>query len=153
VLSVGEDLAAAGLTAAQLAKVSIIYLGTHRNPTSEAAKVLIPTLTVFEKSGTFVNQQFRIQKFAQAVPGPAGVADDLTILAQLVAAAGGAPVPADLGSLWTALAAEVPALAAVTHASLPATGLLLDATPWAALPFVEGETLHFKPARPVAATA
>jgi len=146
VLSVGEDLGAAGLTAAQLAKVSIIYLGTHRNPTSETAKVLIPTLTVFEKSGTFVNQQFRIQKFAQAVPGPAGVADDLATLAQLVAAAGGAPVPADLGSLWTALAAEVPALAAVTYASLPATGLLLDATPWAALPFVEGETLHFKPA-------
>jgi NADH-quinone oxidoreductase subunit G len=153
VLSVGEDLAAAGLTAAQLAKVSIIYLGTHRNPTSEKARVLIPTLTVFEKSGTFVNQQFRIQKFAQAVPGPAGVADDLATLAQLVAAAGGAPVPADLGSLWTALAAEVPALATVTHASLPATGLLLDAAPWAALPFVEGETLHFKPARPVAATA
>jgi NADH-quinone oxidoreductase subunit G len=150
VLSVGEDLTAAGLTAAQLAKVAIIYLGTHANATSEAAKVVIPTLTVFEKSGTFVNQQFRIQKFAQAVPGPVGVANDLATLAQLVAVAGGAPVPADLGSLWTALAAEVPALATVTHASLPATGRLLDATPWVALPFVEGETLHFKPAAPAA---
>ena len=70
VISVGEDLAAAGLTAAQLAKVSIVYLGTHANATSAAAKVVLPTLTVFEKNGTFVNQQFRIQKFHKAVPGP-----------------------------------------------------------------------------------
>ena len=48
---------------AQLAKVSIVYLGTHQNTTTAPAKVVIPTLTVFEKNGTFVNQQFRIQKF------------------------------------------------------------------------------------------
>ncbi|SDS14195.1 2Fe-2S iron-sulfur cluster-binding protein [Opitutus sp. GAS368] len=146
VLSLGEDLTGAGLNAAQLAKVSVIYLGTHKNATSDAAKVVIPTLTIFEKSGTFVNQQFRLQKFAQAVPGPAGVADDLVTLAALVGASNRTTVASDLGSLWTTIAAEVKPLAAVTYASLSATGLLLDATPWAALPFVEGETLHFKPA-------
>jgi hypothetical protein len=62
----------AGLTAAQLAKVSVIYLGTQANATSDAAKVVIPTLTVFEKNGTFVNQQFRIQRFAKAVPAARG---------------------------------------------------------------------------------
>ena len=46
----------------------------------------------------------------------------------------------------TATAAAVPALATMTHANLPATGLLLDGTPWAAEPFVEGVGLHFKPA-------
>ncbi len=154
VLSVGEDLTAAGLNAAQLAKVSVIYLGTHKNATSAAAKVVIPTLTVFEKSGTFVNQQFRLQKFAKAVPGPAGVADDLVTLANLGGAISRGPVASDLGSLWAMIAAEVPPLATVTYANLPATGLLLDATPWAALPFVEGETLHFKPtAVPVTANA
>ena len=153
VLSFGEDLAAAGLTAAQLAKVSIVYLGTHRNATSDAAKVVIPALTVFEKSGTLVNQQFRLQKFAKAVPGPAGVADDLVTLATLVGAVTRSTVASDLGSLWAVIAAEVKPLATATYANLPATGLLLDATPWAALPFCEGETLHFKPAAPVAATA
>ena len=146
VLSLGEDLTAAGLSAAQLAKVSVIYLGTHKNATSDAAKVVIPTLTVFEKSGTFVNQQFRLQKFAKAVPGPAGVNDDLVTLAELVAAAGGGMVSFDLGTLWAAIATAVPALASVSYASLSSAGLQLDATPWAALPFVEGETLHFKPA-------
>jgi NADH-quinone oxidoreductase subunit G len=153
ILSIGEDLTAAGLTAAQLAKISVIYVGTHKNATSDAAKVVIPALTVFEKSGTLVNQQFRLQKFAKAVPGPAGVADDLVTLANLVATVSGTPVASDLGSLWAAIAAEVKPLATVTYANLPATGLLLDATPWAALPFVEGETLHFKPVAPVAATA
>ncbi len=152
VVSIGEDLAAAGLAAAQLAKVAIVYLGTNANATSEAAKVLIPTLTVFEKSGTLVNQQFRIQKFAKAVPGPAGTSDDLAVLAKLVAAAGGGNVPGDLAGVWTALAAEVPALGTMTWRNLPADGLLLDATPFATLPFAEGETLHFKPAT-AAATA
>ena len=153
ILSVGEDLTAAGLTAAQLAKVSVIYLGTHKNATSDAAKVVIPTLTVFEKSGTFVNQQFRLQKFAKAVPGPAGVVDDLVTLANLAGAVSRTTVASDLGSLWATMAAEVKPLALATYANVPATGLLLDATPWAGLPFVEGETLHFKPAAPAAATA
>jgi NADH-quinone oxidoreductase subunit G len=154
VVSVGEDLTAAGLTAAQLAKVSIIYLGTHKNATSDAAKVVVPTLTVFEKSGTFVNQQFRLQKFAKAVPGPAGVADDLTSLAELIAAAGGGIISFELGVLWSALAAEVPALAGLSHANLDPLGKLLDSAAWAGLPFCEGETLHFKPAAmPVAANA
>jgi NADH-quinone oxidoreductase subunit G len=153
VLSVGEDLAAAGLSPAQLQKVAIIYLGTHASATSAAAKVVIPTLTVFEKNGTFINQQFRLQKFAQAVPGPQGVADDLATLSQLVAAAGGPAVAADIDGLWAVLAAEIKGFAPITYANLPATGLLLDAPDFAGLPFVEGETLHFKPARPGAAAA
>jgi len=154
VLSLGEDLTAAGLSAAQLAEVSVIYLGAHKNATSDAAKVVIPTLTIFEKSGTFVNQQFRLQKFAKAVPGPQGVADDLVALANLVAAVGGQKLPSDLGALWAVLAAEVTPLAAITYANLPATGLLLDSAPWAGLPFVEGPSLHFKPAAvPAAASA
>ena len=146
VVSVGEDLAAAGLSAAQLAKVAIVYLGTHANATSAAARVVLPTLTVFEKSGAFVNQQFRLQKFFKAVPGAIGAIDDLVVLAKLVGAAGGPVVSGELHALWAGMAAEVAALGTVTFATLPETGLLLDATPWLGLAFVEGETLHFKPA-------
>jgi len=145
VLSVGEDLAAAGLTAAQLGKVAVIYLGTHADATSAAARIVIPTLTVFEKNGTFINQQFRLQKFAAAVPGPQGVADDLATLARLLRAAGGPALAGDVDGLWVTLAAEVKQFAAISYASLPATGLLLDATEFAGLPFAEREALHFKP--------
>jgi NADH-quinone oxidoreductase subunit G len=146
VVSLNEDLVGAGLSAAQLAKVSVVYLGTHANATTAAAKVVIPTLTVFEKNGTFVNQQFRLQKFIKCVPGANGATDDLLALAKLVVAVGGANVSSDIHTLWTSMAAEVPALGTVTFANLPETGLLLDATPWAGLPFVEGATLHYKPA-------
>jgi NADH-quinone oxidoreductase subunit G len=147
VLSVGEDLTAAGLSEAQLNQITVIYLGTHANPTSAAARVVIPTLTVFEKAGTFINQQFRLQKFAQAVPGPLGIADDLATLASLVQAAGGTALASDLEGLWMTLAAEIGPFAAVNYQNLPATGLLLDAGDIKEMPFSEGETLHFKRAQ------
>lgn len=144
VLSIGEDLIAAGLTEAQQAKIAVIYLGTHQNATSAVASVMMPTLTVFEKAGTLVNQQFRLQKFARAVPGLAGVSDDLVTLSHLLNALSGAPLGATLGALWPVIAAEVKVLAHATYDKLPSTGLLLDSNSWAGLPFVEGETLHFK---------
>jgi NADH-quinone oxidoreductase subunit G len=159
VLAIGEDLAAAGVTPAQLAKVKVIHLGTQAGATSAAAQVLLPTLTVFEKSGSFINQQFRLQKFAAAIPAPGGTHDDLEVLAKLIAAVGGklgdkplylASGRIDLGALWEQIAAAVPALGTMRYGNIPDTGLLLDATPWTALPFVEGKTRHLAPA---AATA
>ena len=52
--------------------------------------------------------------------------------------------PLAVGALL-ALAA-VPAFATMTHANLPATGLLLDGSAWATEPFAEGPGLHFTPA-------
>ncbi|MFM9081393.1 MAG: molybdopterin-dependent oxidoreductase [Opitutaceae bacterium] len=145
VVSIGEDLTAAGLTAAQLGKVAVVYHGTQANATSAAARVTLPTLTVFEKSGCFVNQQFRLQRFHKAVPGPTGAIDDLVALSRLVGAAGGL-APADLHAVWRELASAVPALRDVSFAGVPDSGHVLDSAPYASLPFVEGETLHYKPA-------
>ncbi len=154
VLSMGEDVLAAGLTPAQVAKISILYLGTHQNPTSEVAKVVIPTLMIFEKNGTFINQQFRLQKYAKAVPGSPHAADELVMLSQLIIAVGGATLPSDVHTLWPLISAEVKGLSGVSYAAIPSTGLLLDATPWAGVTFAEEATLHFKPAaQPALATA
>src|SRR5690606_17209664 len=71
ILTHGEDLVAAGLPAEVLAKVAVIALGSQVTPTTELASVVLATLTHWEKSGSYVNQQFRLQKFSQAVPGPA----------------------------------------------------------------------------------
>ncbi len=144
VVAIGEDLLAGGLTPAQLGNVAVVYLGTHANPTSAVARVVLPTATVFEKDGTFVNQQFRIQKFHQAIPLAAGALDDRAALAALIAAVGGGTFPAGIQALWKLLAAELPALGALGFSSLPETGVLLDASAWAGLPFIEGETLHYK---------
>jgi NADH-quinone oxidoreductase subunit G len=153
VISIGEDLEAAGLTASQLAKASVVYLGTHANATSAVARVVIPTLSVFEKHGTLVNQQFRIQRFAKAVPAAAGATDDLVVLSRLVHACGGASLGTDVGSLWGAISAEIPALATMSYGNIPDSGLLLDGSAFAALAFAEGPGLHFKPAAKEAARA
>jgi NADH-quinone oxidoreductase subunit G len=145
VVSVGEDLAAGGLTAAQLDKVRVIHIGTHRTPTSDVATVVLPGLTVFEKSGTLINQQFRIQKFLAAVPPLAGAKDDLHWLSALVAAAGGTAPAGTLNAVWASLSSAVPALAGLSLAAIPDTGLLLNPAPWAALAFAEGRALHFQP--------
>jgi NADH-quinone oxidoreductase subunit G len=148
VVCLGEDLTEAGLTDAQLAKISIVYLGTHRNATSDAADVLLPTLSVFEKGGTFVNQQFRIQKFSPAVPGPAGATNDLAVMNRLIEAVGiRRSQTGDLAGVWSEISAAVRALAGVSYANIPDMGLSLDAALWAALPFVEGESLHHKPVK------
>ena len=145
-LSVGEDLTAAGLSDEQLAKVNLVYVGSHSNATSAAATVIIPTLTVFEKSGTFINQQFRIQKFKSAVPGLKGAADDRVVLASLLEKLGDEAKGSDLASVWAEIAETVPALSGISYANVPKSGLLIDGSAWSGLDFPEGESLHFKPA-------
>jgi len=151
VLAINEDLSAAGLSAEQLAKIKIIYVGTQGGTTTDAAQVVLPTQTVFEKNGTFVNQQFRLQKFQAAIPGLAGTFDDLVVLTKLLRAVGGGALTTDIGGLWQVLAAETKILADVKFAAIPETGVLLDGSSFAGLPFPEGETLHYKPAAPSAA--
>jgi len=145
VLAINEDLGAAGLSAEQLAKVKIIYVGTHGSATTDAAQVILPTHTVFEKNGTFINQQFRLQKFSAAIPGLAGTVNDLVVLTKLLAAIGGGSLSTDIVALWQTLAAEIKVLAGVSFATLPETGVVLNSSNFAKLEFPEGESLHYKP--------
>ena len=60
-----------------------------------------PTLTSFEKSGSFVNRGFFCRSFEQAVPGPAGLLPDVHVLARLVKElTGQEEVANDLDSIW-----------------------------------------------------
>jgi len=145
VLSVGEKLCELGLTEAQLKKVSIIYAGTHHCSTSQFAKVEIPLLTVFEKSGTFINQQFRVQKFAQAVPGPKGVLFGLSNLTKLYQHYTGeakfAPSPA---AVWKEMAAVIPEFGELDYTQIGEGGVVVSDQRFAGLPFVEESSLHFE---------
>ena len=145
VLVVREDLAAAGLSSAQLKKVKLVALDTHASATTAAAKVVIAGLTQFEKSGTLINQQFRIQKFHQAIPGPAGAIDDLAALAAILANLTGETYPSVVSTVWERIAAAGGVLAGLSFKGIPDTGLLLDSSSFAGLPFAEGKSLLFEP--------
>ena len=144
---VHEDLAALGFSDDLLRRVQVIYLGTHANRTSDLAQVVLPGLTVFEKSGSFVNQQWRVQRFFQAVPGPAGAVPDMLLLGQLHAqVTGAAAAPMSPEIIWAELAATLPPLAGWTWAELGMQGRVLDGSAWAHLAFGEGKSLHYDPA-------
>ncbi len=144
-----EDLTTAGITAAQLAKVAVIYIGTHENATAAAAAVVIPGLTVFEKSGSFINLNLRLQKFAQAVPGPAGVAAEMATLNRIIADVRGEKAPAvEVELVWKELAATRPVFSAITGFSTIADeGVALAADAFAGIAFPEtSKLLKFTPA-------
>lgn len=146
VLAVNEDLSAAGISEEQLAKVNVIYLGTQMDATASRAAVVLAGQTVFEKVGTLVNQQFRLQKFSRAIPGLAEAREDIYILGSILANLTDKEAPSVVGTVWEAMAGEVSQFSGVKFASIPETGVLIDGSAFAGLPFVEGKSLHFEPA-------
>jgi len=148
ILAVGEDLGVAGITEDQLKKVRIISIASHESATSRAAAVVLAGLTVFEKSGSYINQQFRLQKSLMALPGPGGAVDDRVLLATLVARRTGERAPATIEAIWEAIGSTITQLSGVSFESIPETGRLIDGTAFDNLPFIEEETLHFQPAVP-----
>lgn len=143
-LVIHEDLSLTGLDADALKGIKIIYLGTHHNTTSKVACVTIPTLTVFEKSGSFVNQSFILQKFNQVVPGPAGVLPDLVVLNQLLngvsSKQNGNP---SLDSIWSEMNADISELSHVSFKKISDLGEGIDSTRFKQLNFPERKTLKF----------
>jgi NADH-quinone oxidoreductase subunit G len=153
VLAVGEDVTEAGIDPEAFQKASLVYLGTHHGNCSQYAAIELPLLTVFEKSGTFVNQQFRVQKFAQAVPGPAkamhGISTFTRLLKGLNAEARLAPSAA---AVWQEMERAIPEFSGIQFEKLPSTGVLVSGERFDGLPFVEGKGLHFEPKKALAET-
>ena len=146
VLAAGEDLCSAGIPVDVLKKVKIVYMGTHHAECGQYAEVELPILTTFEKSGTFVNQQFRVQKFAQAVPGPAEVLFGLSSFTKLLEALNpNAVLEPSPAAVWESMNKAVPEFQGMTFAGIPATGSLVSDERFSQLPFVEGRGLHFEP--------
>jgi len=140
-----EDLTRYGISESQLKKLNVIYLGTHVNPTSEVARIAIPTLMVFEKSGTFVNQQFRLQKFVQAVPGPIGIMPDINTLNRIISLLKKEnDTFSSIKLIWRQMQSSIPQLRDLSFETIPDGGILLNAEDYGAFDFPEGKTLHFE---------
>ncbi|GHC12361.1 2Fe-2S iron-sulfur cluster-binding protein [Cerasicoccus arenae] len=146
IVSFGEDIVKAGISPELIKKANLVYFGALRDDCTDYAKVLLPALTVFERSGSFVNQQFRLQKFSQIVPGPAGLLPTTALLARLIGEITGQPATAPSNpQMWREIAAAVPQFSGVEFAKIPTTGLELDSSAFATLPFVEEKGWHFEP--------
>ncbi|PWU04562.1 MAG: ferredoxin, partial [Verrucomicrobia bacterium] len=141
-----EDLTRYGISEAQLKKLNVIYLGTHTNATSEVARIVIPTLMVFEKSGTFVNQQFRLQKFSQAVPGPVGVMPDINTLNRIISLLKKEnDTFSSIKLIWRQMHTVIPQFENLSYETIPDAGITLESSVFNHIDFPEGKTLHFEP--------
>ncbi len=139
-----EDLEGSGLSESQM-NVPIVYVGTHQNSSVNAANVVLPSLTVFEKSGSFINRSFILQSFKQAVPGPAGILADTQLIAELHHRLSGEDKPSTVPSdLWAGIAEKSnQVFSGITHQELLKNCIQLDGSSWSELPFVEKQALHY----------
>lgn len=145
-LVANEDLTLLGVSLELLKKVKVIYFGSYANAVSQEADVVCPSLTVFEKAGSFVNINFRLQKFHQAVPGPRGLLTDVSVL-DLIAAklAGEKAEPLTQDILWERMAAQIDAFARISWRGIGESGLPLDTSAWSGIAFPETKNLKFDP--------
>jgi len=144
---VGEDVTTLGVPLDVLSKAKIIYFGSCANEVSQVAQVVCPSLSVFEKAGSFVNVSFRLQKFAPAIPGPKGILPDVVVLEKIVAALGGEkPAAVTNDIIWERLAGKVSQFAGLTWRGIGDTGVAVDPSAFIDLPFVESKNLKFDPA-------
>ncbi|HEY7213200.1 MAG TPA: molybdopterin-dependent oxidoreductase, partial [Thermoanaerobaculia bacterium] len=106
------------------AKLLVVF-GWADTPLARAADIFLPVAHHGEKDGTFVNVEWRLQKFQRAFPPPGQVRPAVEVLGDLLSRfeAGWANVSA--GAVFDRLAAELPAFAGLSWDELPATGAAL----------------------------
>ena len=141
-----EDVTTLGLPEEVLSKVRLLYFGTHANETSRVAEVVCPSLSVFEKEGTFVNVSFRVQRFSAAVPGPEGILPDVVVLEKILAALTGEEsreITQEI--LWEQLSSKISQFAGLTWSSIGDEGVAIDPSAFLHLPFSETRHLNFDP--------
>ncbi len=119
----GDPVADAPGFAEAAAGRGLVYLGTHRNATAQAAQVVVPLRTWAEKDGIFVNARGRLQLIRRAVAGPEQTREDWRFLADWLGRLTAAEQPTGLPDLRRTTAAQVPALADVDLNALGATGV------------------------------
>jgi len=151
VLAVGEDVTRHGIAEKLVKQINLLYIGSHHESCSQYAKIEMPLLTVFEKNGSLVNQQFRVQKFAQAVPGPAGVLHGLSTFTRILEALNAdASMAPSASAIWEAMAREIPEFKGMRFEQIPSTGQVVSSERFDGIPFIEGKSLHFKPEKALA---
>ena len=146
ILVLNEDLLESGIAAESLLGVPVVYLGTHANSTTNLAEVIIPTLTSFEKKGTFINRSFLAQGFEQSVPGLPGLLPDVHILNKLLDELDDEnKVSSDFSLIWKNLSSPPNSpFKGMSFSDALRGPLKIDYTKWKNLPFVESNALHFE---------
>ena len=105
---------------------ALIVFGWADSPLAQAADVALPVATHAEKDGTFVNVEWRVQRFERAFPPPGQARPAVEALSELLARYDARWANLGAAAVFDRLAAELPAFAGLSWHRLPATGAALD---------------------------
>ena len=123
----GENPLHCGLSEADLSKLSsLIVLDILPNRATGRASVVLPGSAAYEKRGSMVNVNGRLQRLNRALSAPGHARDDWEILADLLRALG-AEGASSLEDLFRQMAAETPALAGLNLGKIGDLGVDLKA--------------------------
>ncbi len=106
----------------------LAVMGWADTPLARVADLVLPSASVAERSGTFINVEGRLQRFDRAFPPPGQCRPALELFVDLLSrfdpkwAAVSTPVAFDL------MAEELPALAGLRWSAIPAGGISLAAS-------------------------
>ncbi len=109
--------------------VQVVFAGSFRNRTSDAAAIVLPAAHPFEQDATWTNRNRRVQRGRRALH-PAGDSEPAwALMDQLGAALGKAPGATSGAAAFKLLAGQVEAFAGMTYKTLGAEGADLAAPP------------------------
>ncbi|HYN23122.1 MAG TPA: molybdopterin-dependent oxidoreductase [Thermoanaerobaculia bacterium] len=103
----------------------LVVIGWADSPLAKAADVALPVATHAEKEGTFVNAEWRVQRFNAAFPAPGQVRTTVEVLSDLLSRFDAKWAGLSPGKVFDRMASEVPAFAGLKWSTLPATGAIL----------------------------
>ncbi len=107
------------------AKLLVVF-GWADSPLAKAADIALPVANHAEKDGTFVNVEWRLQRFVAAYPAPGQSRPLIEPLVELLARFDPSWAKLTAGQVFDRLAAGHPAFAGLSWKELPAVGVTLN---------------------------
>ena len=123
----GENPLNCGISEADLSKLSsLVVLDILPNAATKHASAILPGSAAYEKRGSMVNVNGRLQRLNRALTAPGHARDDWEILAELLRALG-AETASSIEDLFKQMAAATPALAGLNLGKIGDLGVDLKA--------------------------
>jgi NADH-quinone oxidoreductase subunit G len=101
---------------------TLIVFGWADTPLARAADIALPIATHAEKEGSFVNVEWRVQRFAAAFPSPGQARGGVEALTDLLSRFDAGWAGLTTAAVFDRLAEELPAFAGLRWEGIPATG-------------------------------
>lgn len=125
----GDPLGQAPGLAEAVAGRTLVYFGSHRNATAEAAAAVVPLGEWAENDGCFVNRDGRVQALRAAIQRPGQAREDWRYFAEALAERGDGAELTGLPAVRRLAAAGIAALAGFELDALPPLGAVPPAAP------------------------